>query len=170
MERPMPYLSIKRLKKRPCINLQGRFSLFLGLHLISPRLIQKELLMQPYGVAFCLTRLYTLSQYNNMQTTLYDNDKQMIDKIIANAPRLRNFGGSPKICVINNLIYSYNTCVAVMYKPQGSPIWKNRDNWTDAERDYFKEKMYVPAYHSTTTSRHINKMAQEYNLEVVKLY
>ena len=23
--------------------------------------------MQPYGVTFCLTRLYTLSQYNNMQ-------------------------------------------------------------------------------------------------------
>ena len=105
-----------------------------------------------------------------MKTILYDNDKQLIEKIIANAPSLRNYGGSPKICVINNLIYSYDTCVAIMFRPQGSPLWKNRDMWTDEQRDYYNEKIYVPAYHSTTTSRHINKMAQEFNLEVVKLY
>jgi hypothetical protein len=105
-----------------------------------------------------------------MQKALEDKDRQMIEKIMENAPRLRNYGGSPKICVINNLIYSYNTCVAVMFRPQGSPLTFNRDDWTDAERDYFTEKIYVPVYHSTTTSRHINKMAQEFNLEVVKLY
>jgi hypothetical protein len=76
--------------------------------------------------------------------------KQRISQEIANAPRLRNFGGSPKMCVIDNIIYSYNTAVAVM--------------------DFDTYNAYVPVYHSTTTTRHINKIASEYNMSVVKMY
>jgi hypothetical protein len=76
--------------------------------------------------------------------------KRRIDEEIANAPRLRNFGGSPKMCVIGNIIYSYNTAVAVM--------------------DFDTYNAYVPVYHSTTTTRHINKIASEYNMTVVKMY
>ena len=54
------------------------------------------------------------------------------------------------MCVIGNLIYSYNTAVAYM--------------------DFDTYNAYVPVYHSTTTTRHINKIASEYRMTVVKMY
>jgi len=85
-----------------------------------------------------------------MQEAIAKSLRNKIEREMIRAPSLRNYGGSPKICVINNYVYSYNTCVGVM--------------------DWATDNLYVPVYHSTTTTRHINKMAQEYNLEVVKLY
>ena len=85
-----------------------------------------------------------------MQESAEEGLKKRIETEIANGPRLRNYGGSPKICVINNLIYSYNTAVAYM--------------------DFDTFNAYVPVYHSTTTTRHINKIASEYRMTVVKLY
>ena len=85
-----------------------------------------------------------------MQQAITKSLRNKVEKELNEAPSLRNYGGSPKICVINNLIYSYNTCVGIM--------------------DWEMNAVLVPVYHSTTTTRHINKMAQEYNLEVIKLY
>ena len=85
-----------------------------------------------------------------MQETAEDRLKKRIETEITNAPRLRNFGSSPKICVIGNIIYSYDTAVTYM--------------------DFDSYNAYVPVYHSTTTTRHINKIASEYNMSVVKLY
>ena len=73
-----------------------------------------------------------------------------IEREMIGAPSLRNYGGSPKMCVIDNIIYSYNTAVAYM--------------------DFDTYNAYVPVYHSTTTTRHINKIASEYNMTVVKMY
>lgn len=73
--------------------------------------------------------------------------KQAID-IMLEAPTLRNHGGKPQIVTVGDFIYSYDTCVAV----------------------YVSGKVYVPKWHSTTTSRHINKIADNWHAEVVILY
>ena len=73
--------------------------------------------------------------------------KEALD-LMHKAPRIRNHGGSPQIVTAGDFIYSYNTCVAV----------------------YVEGAVYVPVWHSTTTSRHINKIATEWNADVVKLY
>lgn len=69
-------------------------------------------------------------------------------KLIANSPIIRNYGGSPKLVVVGDIVYSYHTAVAV----------------------YIEGSLYVPAWYSTTTSRHINKIAKEWNCEVIKDY
>ena len=76
------------------------------------------------------------------------------ERIVKNAPSMRNYGNSPKLCKVGDLIYSYNTCVGVF-------IWDEEES---------KWQIAVPRYHSATTTRHINKIAREYNAEVVKLY
>ena len=80
--------------------------------------------------------------------------RKNVEMIIQTAPPMCNYGNSPKLCKVGDLIYSYNTCVAVF-------IWDEEDStWQIA----------VPQYHSATTTRHINKIAYEYNAEVIKLY
>jgi len=71
-----------------------------------------------------------------------------------NAPSMRNYGNSPLLCKVGDLIYSYNTCVAVFV-------------YHEAESKYV---IVVPEYYSATTTRHINKIAYEYNTEIIKLY
>ena len=80
--------------------------------------------------------------------------RKNVEMIIQNAPSMRNYGNSPKLCKVGDLIYSYDTCVAVF-------VWDEEDStWQNA----------VPKYYSSTTTRHINKIAYEYNTEVIKLY
>jgi len=69
------------------------------------------------------------------------------------APSMRNYGNSLKLCKVGDLIYSYNTCVAVF-------VYDDEGSWV----------IVVPRYHSATTSRHINKVADDWNVEVIKLY
>jgi hypothetical protein len=69
-------------------------------------------------------------------------------RTLAKAPGIRNYGGAPKIAVVGNILYSYNTAVAVY---DGGTLW-------------------VPTYHSVTTTRHINRIAAEWHADVVKLY
>ncbi len=69
-------------------------------------------------------------------------------RLIASAPRLRNYGGSPQMVTVGDIVYSYSTAVAV----------------------YIDGSLYVPTWYSTTTSRHINKIANEWNCEVIKDY
>ena len=71
-----------------------------------------------------------------------------VRRAINKAPSIRQRGTGQHILTIGNIIYSYNTAVAV----------------------YIEGTVYVPTWHSTTTSRHINKVAQEWNAEVVKLW
>ena len=75
---------------------------------------------------------------------------------IRNAPSMRNYGNSPLLCKVGDLIYSYNTCVAAFA------------SYYDEEES--RQAIIVPKYHSTTTSRHINRIASQYNTEVIKLY
>ena len=75
-------------------------------------------------------------------------DRAQIVALMRKAPSLRNYGGSPKMLVCGEFIYSYDTCVAMR---QGAHL-------------------VVPEWHSTTTTRHINKMADNLALDVVKLY
>jgi len=67
---------------------------------------------------------------------------------LGKAPHIRNYGGSPQLVVIGDIVYSYNTPVAA----------------------YIDGSLYVPQWYSTTTTRHINKIADEWNCEVVKDY
>jgi hypothetical protein len=69
-------------------------------------------------------------------------------RLIQKASSIRNYGGSPKLVVVGDIVYSYNTAVAV----------------------YIEGSLYVPTWYSTTTSRHINKIAEEWNCEVIKDY
>ncbi len=80
--------------------------------------------------------------------------KENVERIIQHAPSMRNYGNSPKLCKVGDLIYSYNTCVAVF-------IWDEENS---------KWQIAVPKYHSATTTRHINKIANDFNTEVIKLY
>ena len=80
--------------------------------------------------------------------------RQIAREEMQNAPSMRNYGNSPLLCKVGDLIYSYNTCVAVF-------AYDERNS---------KYVVVVPKYHSTTTTRHINKIASEYNAEVIKLY
>ena len=80
--------------------------------------------------------------------------RQIAREEMQNAPSMRNYGNSPKLCKVGDLIYSYNTCVAVF-------VWDEEDS---------KWQIAVPRYHSATTTRHINKIANEFNTEVIKLY
>ncbi len=80
--------------------------------------------------------------------------KENVERIIQHAPSMRNYGNSPKLCKVGDLIYSYNTCVAVF-------IWDEENS---------KWQVAVPKYHSATTTRHINKIANDFNTEVIKLY
>ena len=80
--------------------------------------------------------------------------RQIAREEMQNAPSMRNFGNSPLMCKVGDLIYSYNTCVAVF-------VWDEEDS---------KWQIAVPRYHSATTTRHINKIANEFNTEVIKLY
>lgn len=80
--------------------------------------------------------------------------KENVEMIIKTAPSMRNYGNSPKLCKVGELIYSYDTCVAVF-------IWDEEDS---------KWQIAVPKYHSTTTTRHINRIANDFNTEVIKLY
>ena len=80
--------------------------------------------------------------------------RRNVERKIGTAPSMRNYGNSPKLCKVGDLIYSYNTCVAVFVWVEEKSIWE----------------IAVPKYHSATTTRHINKIASEYNAEVVKLY
>jgi hypothetical protein len=75
-------------------------------------------------------------------------DRAQIVALMRKAPSLRNYGGSPKMLVCGEFIYSYDTCVAMR---QGAHL-------------------VVPEWHSTTTTRHINIMADNLALDVVKLY
>lgn len=77
-----------------------------------------------------------------------------VERIIQHAPSMRNYGNSPLLCKVGDLIYSYNTCVAVFV-------------WDEEDSNY---QIVVPKYYSSTTTRHINKIAYEYNIEVIKLY
>ena len=85
-------------------------------------------------------------------------EKEMLRLIateeIRNAPQMRNYSNSPKLCKVGDLIYSYNTCVAVFV-------------YHEAESKYV---IVVPKYYSATTTRHINRIANEYNTEVIKVY
>ena len=54
------------------------------------------------------------------------------------------------LATIADIVYSYGTPVAAA-------------DWTERQ-------LLVPAYHSVTTSRHINYIAEQWNLEVVKQY
>ena len=83
--------------------------------------------------------------------------RQIAREEMQNAPSMRNYGNSPLMCKVGNLIYSYNTCVAVFVYVA----------YRTEDPEYV---VVVPQYHSTTTTRHINKIASEYNAEVVKLY
>lgn len=82
--------------------------------------------------------------------------KEKVNDIVVNAPSIKNLGSSPKIVTMYDrrndytLIYSYNTCVAV--EIQGI--------------------IYVPKWHSTTTTRHINRVAGQssWRTPVIKLY
>jgi len=69
-------------------------------------------------------------------------------RTLAKAPSIRNYGGSPQLVVMGNIVYSYNTPVAA----------------------YIDGSLYVPAWYSTTTTRHINKIAEQWNCEVIKDY
>ncbi len=80
--------------------------------------------------------------------------RKNVERIVQNAPSMRNYGNSPKLCKVGDLIYSYNTCVGVF-------IWDEEDS---------KWQIAVPRYHSATTTRHINKVANDSNTEVIKLY
>ena len=80
--------------------------------------------------------------------------KNKVEMIIQTAPPMCNYGNSPLLCKVGDLIYSYNTCVAVF-------VWDEEDS---------KSQIAVPRYHSATTTRHINKIANEFNTEVIKLY
>ena len=80
--------------------------------------------------------------------------RQKAREEMQNAPSMRNYGNSPKLCKVGDLIYSYNTCVAVF-------VYVAEDS---------KYIVVVPQYHSATTTRHINKIARKYNAEVIKLY
>ncbi len=75
-------------------------------------------------------------------------DLRQAKEVMAIAPRIRNYGRGPQIVTLSHYIYSYSTCVAV----------------------YDEGVIYVPVYHSTTTTRHINIIAKEWNADVVKLY
>ena len=77
---------------------------------------------------------------------MYDITK--VSKMMNKAPSIRNYGGHPMKIRCGDFLYSYNTAVA-----------------------WVKDGVaYVPTWHSTTTTRHINQMADEMYLEVVKLY
>ena len=80
--------------------------------------------------------------------------RQIAREEMQNAPSMRNYGNSPKLCKVGDLIYSYNTCVAVFV-------------YVETKSNYV---IVVPKYYSATTTRHINKIAYEYNIEVIKLY
>jgi len=80
--------------------------------------------------------------------------RQIAREEMQNAPSMRNYGNSPLLCKVGDLIYSYNTCVAVFV-------------YHEAESKYV---IVVPQYHSSTTTRHINKVANDWNVEVIKLY
>ena len=80
--------------------------------------------------------------------------KNKVEMIIQTAPPMCNYGNSPLLCKVGDLIYSYNTCVDVF-------VWDEEDS---------KWQIAVPRYHSATTTRHINKIANEFNTEVIKLY
>ena len=75
-------------------------------------------------------------------------DRAQIVALMRKAPSLRNYGGSPKMLVCGEFSYSYDACVAMR---QGAHL-------------------VVPEWHSTTTTRHINRMAENLGLDVVKLY
>lgn len=80
--------------------------------------------------------------------------KHRAQEEMADAPSMRNYGNSPLLCKVGKFIYSYNTCVAViMYVG-----------------DRGGECVLVPRYHSATTTRHINKVADDYRIKVIKLY
>ena len=79
--------------------------------------------------------------------------RQKASEAMKYAPSMRNYGNSPLLCKVGDFIYSYNTCVAVF-------VYDDEDRWI----------IVVPRYHSTTTSRHINKIANDFNTEVIKLY
>ena len=80
--------------------------------------------------------------------------KNKVEMIIQTAPPMCNYGNSPLLCKVGDLIYSYNTCVAVF-------VWDEEDSkWQIAD----------PRNHTATTTRHINKIANEFNTEVIKLY
>ena len=83
--------------------------------------------------------------------------RQIAREEMQNAPSMRNYGNSPLMCKVGDLIYSYNTCVAVFVYVA----------YRTEDPEYV---VVVPKYHSSTTTRHINKIASEYNAEVVKLY
>jgi len=69
-------------------------------------------------------------------------------RLLKNAPSIRNYGGSPLLVTIGNIVYSYNTPVAA----------------------YIDGSLYVPTWYSTTTTRHINKIADEWHCDVIKGY
>tara|TARA_Y100000401_G_scaffold101930_1_gene91852 strand:- start:77 stop:346 length:270 start_codon:yes stop_codon:yes gene_type:complete len=75
--------------------------------------------------------------------------RRYITRQLADAPSLQNKGGKPQITVVNmRIVYSYNTPVA--YYENGT--------------------LWVPNRTSTTTSRHINKVAAEWRAPVVKMW
>ena len=75
--------------------------------------------------------------------------RDYIIKQLADAPSLQNKGGKPHIVVLNGrVVYSYNTPVA--YYENGT--------------------LWVPKWHSTTTTRHINKVASDWRVPVVKMW
>ena len=80
--------------------------------------------------------------------------KKNVERIIQFAPSMCNYGNSPLLCKVGDLIYSYNTCVAAF-------VWDEEDS---------KWQIVVPRYHSATTTRHINRIANDFNTEVIRLY
>jgi len=72
-----------------------------------------------------------------------------ITEQLANAPIMQNWGTANQIVVLNcNIVYSYNTPVA--YYENGT--------------------LWVPKWYSTTTSRHINKVAAQWRVPVVQMW
>ena len=57
--------------------------------------------------------------------------RKNLEMIIQNAPSMRNYGNSPKLCKVGDLIYSYDTCVAVF-------VWDEEDStWQIAVPKYY---------------------------------
>lgn len=71
-----------------------------------------------------------------------------INACIKFATKVEYFGNGQNIIVANDIVYSYNTPVAV----------------------YIEGHLWVPKWHSVTTTRHINKVAAKWRCPVVKMW
>lgn len=84
--------------------------------------------------------------WNNMENKAYM--RIYVKNELANSPIINNWSTGSKIVIIGDIVYSYNTPVAL----------------------YRFGTVYAPQYHSVTTSRHINKVAARWNVPVVQMW